>query len=173
MIREFRTVWPDLAVIFARWRNENPTMSSDKFIATCEGTAQWLDNMVISRDDRILFLILSLDGVKIGHIGYSSFNYEEKCCEVDAVLRGEKLSMPGMMTCALGALIHWGLNDLQLENIRLRVFDDNLHAIDFYKRNCFSIIEENCPVENCTEKTYTVMQLQKSLWNEKNRRECY
>lgn len=164
IIKDFQTVMPSCASLFAQWRNENPSMSADSFTATAPGTEKWLDNLIIGRDDRILFLIISVDLLKIGHIGYSSFVFDEKCCEVDAVLRGEKSIMPGMMTFALRALIDWGLERLELENIRLRVFSDNLNAIKFYKRNGFYIIEEGVAVSDSSDKTYTVMQLEKIMY---------
>ena len=167
IIQEYPIALPECAAIFAKWRNENPSMSGNEFIATTEGTEKWLRDLVINRDDRILFLIFSVDGTKIGHIGYSSFQFEDKSCEVDAVLRGEKLILPGMMTFALRALINWGLKELQLMVIRLRVFSDNVEAIDFYKRNCFYIEEENRPVVHGSKKTYTVMRLMADEWKEK------
>lgn len=164
IVRDFRTVMPGCASLLAQWRNENPSMSADSFTATVRGTEKWLDNLVIGRDDRILFMVVSVDFIKIGHIGYSSFLFNEKCCEVDAVLRGEKSVMPGMMTFALRALTGWGLESLKLENIRLRVFSDNFNAINFYKRNGFYIIEEGVAVTGNSDKTYTVMQLEKIMY---------
>ncbi|WP_069998734.1 GNAT family N-acetyltransferase [Cellulosilyticum sp. I15G10I2] len=160
VIKAYRIVMPVCGKLLARWRNENPSMSADQFTATSQGTEKWLDELIIQRDDRILFLIVTVDGEKVGHIGYSSFNYEEQSCEVDAVLRGEKSVHPGMMTFALGALTSWGLKDLKLLIIRLRVFSDNTRAVAFYKRNNFYIEAENHPVGQGSSKTYTVMRLQ-------------
>lgn len=147
---------PWCAKLLAEWRNENPSMSSEWFIATTAGTERWLDEKVIGWSDRILFLITTVDGYNIGHIGFCSFDWEEKSCEVDAVLRGEKSTRPGMMTHALRALLDWGILDLQIEIIRLRVLPDNFHAIRFYKQNHFMIEREN------PQEKFTVMRLVKN-----------
>ncbi len=153
--RDYRVTMPWCTELFARWRNENPSMSSERFTATTDGTERWLDEQVIDRGDRILFLIVTVDGHNIGHIGFSSFGWEEKSCEVDAVLRGEKSTHPGLMTHAMRALLDWGLWDLQLEIIRLRVLPDNFHAIRFYRKNHFRIEREN------PQEKFTVMRLVK------------
>ena len=161
---DFRSTLPGIATLIARWRNENPTLSAQSFLATEEGSKKWLDTLVIDRDDRLLFLILAVDGTKIGHIGFSSFTYEERCCEVDAVLRGEKSVYPGMMAFALRALVNWGLRVLWLKIIRLRVFQDNPHAIRFYQRNGFLIEKEEESNQQDTAKLHTVMRLDLENW---------
>ena len=161
---DFRAALPDCAELFAKWRNENSTLSAVPFTATPEGTARWLDNKVIGREDRLLFLILSdprpsdrgpSDGEKIGHIGFSSFDFADRSCEVDAVLRGNKTACPGMMTFALRALIKWGKTTLKPSVIRLRVFEENRHAIEFYRRIGFFTVGKS-PAG--PDRTYLVMQ---------------
>lgn len=154
---DFRASIPGCAAVLARWRNENPSLSAEPFTATEPGTEKWLDSLVIGRDDRLLFLILSNSGQKIGHIGFSTFSYEERSCEVDAVLRGDKNALPGMMGFAMHALLEWGKRNLWLKTIRLRVFEDNGHAIRFYERNGFVAEKTLRPDE--TGKTYKVMRL--------------
>lgn len=153
--RDFRVALPGCATLFAKWRNENPTLSSVPFVATPEGTARWLDVQVLGRDDRLLFLIVSEEEEKIGHIGLSSFDFAERSCEVDAVLRGNRTAAPGMMTFALRALVGWGIEMLRPSVIRLRVFEDNRHAIEFYERNGF-LAEGRGPAG--PGKTYLVMR---------------
>ncbi|MBR0598679.1 GNAT family N-acetyltransferase [Sinanaerobacter chloroacetimidivorans] len=165
--KDYRITIPDCGSLLAKWRNENPTMSAQAFLATAEGTERWLDNQVIEREDRILFLVLGLDGAKIGHIGFSSFNFEDKSCEVDAVLRGDKSAAPGMMSFALAGLIDWGLRELKLKKITLRVFDDNHHAIRFYQRNHFILMNQEKnhePVHHESEKQYASMYLDIQGW---------
>lgn len=166
--KDYRVTLRGCAWLLAKWRGENPSMSARPFLATEENTERWLDELVIDRDDRILFLIIAADGTMIGHIGYSAFDYDEKSCEVDAVLRGEKTLIPGMMTFAIRALIDWGLADLRLEIIRLRVFADNLQAIHFYEKNFFLSQEQNPPAERSNEKQFIVMQLQEDRWKINN-----
>lgn len=162
---DYRVTMPWCAQLLAGWRNENPSMSSERFTATTTGTERWLDEKVIDRSDRILFLIATVDGHNIGHIGFSSFDWEEKSCEVDAVLRGEKSTHPGLMTHALRALLDWGLWDLQIEMIRLRVLPDNFHAIRFYKKNHFMIEREN-PQEKFTVMRFVKGHAENAVYDE-------
>ncbi|WP_162840402.1 GNAT family N-acetyltransferase [Acetanaerobacterium elongatum] len=164
--RDFLVSVPGCARLIARWRNENPTLSAQAFTATEQGTISWLENQILARSDRLLFLILLNDGTAVGHIGYSNFDYARRMCEVDAVLRGEKSAPPGTMTFALHALIRWGLDTLKLNIIRLRVFADNTHAIEFYKRNGFVVKAENLPAGEGSEKAYTLMQLDIPSWRQ-------
>lgn len=163
--RDYETTIPGCAAILAMWRNDNPNMTIEPFYATPESTGNWLSNAVIARDDRILFIITTIDGTKIGHIGFSNFYYEEKCCEVDAVLRGEKIGYKGMMTFALNALINWGINVLNLEAIKLRVVNDNSRAIKYYEKVGFNISGKDIDASN-TEKHYITMQLDFNSWKE-------
>jgi len=166
--RDYRQSLPGCAEQLAAWRNENPSLSAEPFAATAESTERWLDE-IIGREDRLLFYILLPDGRRAGHIGYSSFEYEAGRCEVDAVLRGDGDTPPGIMTFALNALIRWGLGSLRLKNIELRVFSDNAHAIRYYSRNFFVVAEENLPVSPTSPKRYTRMRLDCGAWRERER----
>jgi len=163
--RDYRTALPFCAALLAKWRNENPTLSAKPFTATAEGTERWLDEQILGRDDRLLFLVLSQEGVAIGHIGFSSFDYDAKGCEVDAVLRGDGGAPKGSMTFALRALLRWGIQALELRSIRLRVFSDNSHAIRFYLNNGFLIEQEGIPAGANSDKQYTLMQLSPEAWD--------
>lgn len=155
--KDFKSIMPYSSKLLALWRNENPFMTVDPFLATEESTQNWIENLIINRDDRILFLVTSLRGKKIGHMGYSTFDFDKKSCEVDAVLRGVK-DNPGIMSDALQALIYFGKNTLKLDNIFLRVFSDNYHAIKFYENNGFKIVKKNIKINDTSLKTYTIMK---------------
>ncbi len=165
--QDYRISLPGCLEQLANWRNENPSLSVQQFAATAASTEVWLDNLIIGREDRLLFFIVLPGGRRVGHIGYSCFNYEKASCEVDAVLRGEKEALPGIMTYALRALIRFGIETLGLREIELRVFSDNSHAIEYYVRNAFFITHENLPG---TEggKRYTRMRLNIDAWKAQN-----
>lgn len=171
--KDYRLTLPGCAAILAKWRNENAHMSPGSFIATAESTEKWFDDLIIARNDRVLFLIIATDGTKVGHMGFSSFDYEKKSCEVDAVVRGVK-DYPGMMTNAMNSLIYWGLTELKLQQILLRVLSDNLKAISFYSRNSFFKVKdiplepEKTKANQVAKKYYTQMQLDIKKWQAKN-----
>ncbi len=162
--QDYRESLPGCAEQLAMWRNAAPSLSAEPFTATEETTKDWLDHHVIGRTDRLLFYIVLPDHRRVGHIGFSSFDYDARCCEVDAVLRGEKDALPGIMTFALHALIRWGFAALSLKNIELRVFSDNDRAIAYYMRNNFVSTKENLPVPGVQGKRYTRMRLDVAAW---------
>jgi RimJ/RimL family protein N-acetyltransferase len=125
---------PEFAQLFSRWREENPIGFANIFKITPERTSYWLENLVLRRDDRILFVIEDLKGQAIGHLGLSSFDYEQRNAEIDNVVRGRKSLIPGLMQFATWSLSAWALKRLELDTISLRVLSDNDHAIRFYER---------------------------------------
>lgn len=134
IIQEYAVLDPKLPELLTRWRIENPTISTGKFIATSERTERWLDQLVVGRDDRLIFMIKSIDGVPLGHIGFSSFNYDDVSAEIDSVLRGVKEGYPGLMSLATEQLIQWGYQTLKLKSVTLSVYSDNESAVRFYER---------------------------------------
>lgn len=131
---DFRDSIKDCVSLMSAWRAENPSISASVFEITDERTSAWLDNLVIGRDDRLLFLIQTLDGRYIGHVGYSSFCYETKTAEIDSILRGVQNVYPGVMTFALRTLLWWGKNTLKLENIELSTDTGNEKSQALYRR---------------------------------------
>jgi RimJ/RimL family protein N-acetyltransferase len=140
--KDFRKVYPGIVPLLGKWRKENPTISDSVFEITDERTATWLDNLIIGRDDRILFFIDDFENNHIGHIAYSSVNYKEESAEIDSVLRGVKGKYNGIMTYAMNTMLQWGINGLQLKKIYLSVSKGNDRAINLYKRCGFEIIRE-------------------------------
>lgn len=178
--QDYKITVPGCAALLASWRNKNADMSPDPFVATTESTKKWLDD-ILEREDRILFLVLSSDGTKVGQIGFSSLNEKTRSMEIDAVIRGETGICPGMMSHALNALVRWGLSTLKMKKITLRVLSTNLHAIQFYKKNFFfktgdiplyqtigssreQWTQERQNEDQMAEKFYTKMQLDQNKW---------
>ncbi len=144
---DFRDTIKDCAELMGRWRAENPSISASTFEITTERTEKWLDNLIIGRDDRLLFMIQTLDGRYLGHVGYSNFRYEEKTAEIDSILRGIKDEYPGIMTFALRTLLWWGKEVAQLEHIELTTGPDNFKAQELYKRCGFIIKKKKAMIK--------------------------
>jgi RimJ/RimL family protein N-acetyltransferase len=125
---------PNCVTLMSRWRIENPTIGTGTFTVTNERTKRWLDNFVVNNNNRIIFLIVDFKGTYLGHIGYAAFQHDIKTAEIDSVLRGEKDVIPGLMQFCMNAMIKWGKQVLMLNEITLKVFFDNSHAIEFYER---------------------------------------
>lgn len=125
----------------ARWRRENVEWFPSQFPVTVEGTRKWLDSQVIKLSDRILFIIKTLEGKPYGHMGLFRFNFYEKSCEIDNVMRGEK-DNPGSMELALKEFIVWAFKNLHINKLYLRTFSDNTRAISLYRKCGFVDVEK-------------------------------
>ncbi|MCK4340888.1 MAG: GNAT family N-acetyltransferase [Phycisphaerae bacterium] len=117
----------------AAWREANADAFPSQFPVTLEGTARWLQRGILDHEERILFLVLDRHGHMIGHVGMCDFLNERAEMEAENIVRGVGEGAPGLMSRALRALLDWG-RSLGGRRIHLRVFHDNEHAIEFYRR---------------------------------------
>lgn len=127
--------------LLAKWREQNSRWF-DVFKVTEEGTKKWLKEKVVGCDDRILFLIKTLDDSIVGHIGFFRFNSEDNSCELDNVMRGEKSQVHGLMTCVTKTLLNWAFDELNLKIITLRTFSENERAIALYEKCGFKKVKD-------------------------------
>lgn len=116
------------------WREANQIGFANRFKGSMEKTKYWFENILLPNNERILFFIHLPSGIVIGHLGYASFDFENKSAEIDNVVRGVKSLGHGIMALAMKTILAWGKETLQLRDIFLRVLDDNPHAITFYER---------------------------------------
>jgi RimJ/RimL family protein N-acetyltransferase len=129
----YKLLRPTYIDLICQWREENPVGFANRFPGTPKKTENWIDNILLPREDRILFMVHALDNTPIGHLGFSSFDYVAKSCEIDNVVRGKK-EFKGLLSLATKTLIDWGKRYLGLQEIYLKVLSDNSHAITFYER---------------------------------------
>lgn len=132
-----KKVYPEYIRLICKWRSENPIGFANVFENNVHKTENWLDNLLLNREDRILFVIHSLEDTPLGHIGLSSFNFNDKSCEIDNVVRGVKDTHQGIMSYATQSLIIWAKETLKVNDVYLKVLLDNTHAIQFYEKNGF------------------------------------
>lgn len=144
---DYRKTIKDCALLMGKWRAENPSISASTFEITTERTEKWLDNLIIGREDRLLFMIETLEHDYIGHVGYSNFCYETRTAEIDSILRGVKNVYPGIMTFSIKSLLKWGKETLNLENIELSTDTDNVKSQALYKRCGFVIKSKKAMVK--------------------------
>jgi len=171
-------LYPNYIPLIKQWREENSIGFANRFKGTEEQTMNWIDNVLLPRKDRLLFMIHphTADALPIGHIGYSSFNYDIPSVEIDNVVRGVKNVYKGMMSYAVNTLINYGRTGLKIKEFYLKVLSDNPHAITFYERLGFKEVNqiplyrvehdgmiEWIPLdeheERRSEKSYIVMEL--------------
>ena len=137
---DYEILFPTVVSLCSKWRRENPSLSNSIFEITDERTKRWIDNLILKRKDRLLFLIDDLDGNHIGHCAYSTFDFEKRIAELDAFCRGEVCKIPKLMKCVDKAMIRWAKDNLKLEALQLRVNEDNDWSILLHKRCGFEIV---------------------------------
>ena len=120
----------------ATWRKEAMSMFLAQFESTHQRTKRYLENLAISEQTRLLFLIL-LEEETIGHIGFSSISDSE--AELDNVMKSSQLVFPGLMFEVSTALIDWGFRELELHSIHLQVTSHNESAQKLYSRLGFKV----------------------------------
>jgi RimJ/RimL family protein N-acetyltransferase len=131
---DYVSLHPECVPLLTAWRNENAAGFASRFMATAARTRAWIEKQILQRIDRILFLIFLADGSCVGHIGLSAFDFSQRSCELDNVVRGVKNALPGLMSHAARAMIGFAFGTLQVKELYLRVLADNAHAVRFYQR---------------------------------------
>jgi len=129
---------------FAYWRKRNQRWFPSQFKVTLAGTQKWSQRQLMDQKDRILFIIVDIQGLRVGHIGLYRFDSINNAIEIDNVIRGKK-ARKGIMTSALHALIDWVRDNTKIRFLTLRVFSDNEKAIRLYKR-CQFVVKRQIPL---------------------------
>ncbi len=124
--------------LLSQWRRENEFAFPTRFRITEEGTAAWLRAQLLDVPDRILFFVLDRFGEPLGHLGLWQPPDDDRLIMIDNVVRGVKDRCAGIMGEALRTMLSWTEEMLRPNRIALKVFSDNEHAIEFYRRHGFS-----------------------------------
>ena len=122
----------------AAWRNRHVRAFPSRFEATATSTHRFLADNVLPGDRAVLLIApADADGdatSAFAHVGICNYRDAAQSgrAELENIVRGEHRH-PGAMGRAMRALIalceHHGVREQEL-----RVFDDNAHAIAFYRR---------------------------------------
>lgn len=118
--------------LLSEWRNRYVKSFLTEFDAHPARTAAWLSGHVHGNDGKILFMVESLDGARLGHIGLAFIDWDSGYGEADAIVRGGD-SPPGLMKLALQTTLRWARDQLGLTSLGVRVRSDNT-ALDFYRK---------------------------------------
>jgi RimJ/RimL family protein N-acetyltransferase len=116
----------------AAWREATSFAFPTQFPVTLEGTGRWLTQRILGAPDRMLFLVQDAAGELVGHIGCAVADADG--IEIENVVRGVDGAGPGLMSQAMVALTAWIESALGASTIVLKVFEDNDHAVRFYRR---------------------------------------
>jgi len=122
----------ELMDIIGKWRKNNEKWFSAQFNITIERTTKWFKEKLIDAPDRILFIIKVGDSY-IGHVGLFRFDFENKACEIDNIIRGES-AYPGIMYNAIKNMMDWGKDTLELKGYSLQAASKNERAMRLYEK---------------------------------------
>ncbi|MEK7581036.1 MAG: GNAT family protein [Patescibacteria group bacterium] len=125
----------------ALWRRREAFWFGDTFKVTVKRTKKWLKDLVIDNQDRILFAIEDEYGRFYGHLGFYRYRRRDNSCELDNVVRGLK-NIPGLMTTCVTTLVSWGFKNLNIDRLYLITFNDNVRAVNLYKRCGFKTVRK-------------------------------
>ena len=119
------------------WRNINVEVYPTQFTATVDSTRAWMKDRLLAVPDRMLYLVVDNTGKVVGHLGFNGCLNDDFLFEIDNVIRGVHGVSKGLFSKAMISLIEWTRKTINVNGFFLRVMDDNLKAIEFYKRNSF------------------------------------
>lgn len=118
--------------LLTEWRNRHVKSFLTEFVSTPERTNDWLTNAVHSNEGKMLFMVETPDGERVGHVGLGFIDWQRGYGEADAIVSGGT-SPPGLMKASLLALMQWARDALGLQTLAVRVRSDNT-AVDFYRK---------------------------------------
>jgi perosamine synthetase len=121
----------------SEWRNKHQNVYPTKFKVTDARTADWLKINVLQNTKRMMFWVVDDCLNLLGHIGLVL--NEDSIFEIDNVLKGPN-QVKGLFSNAqktLEKILHQEFNALK---IHLKVLSSNTHAISFYERLDYQLI---------------------------------
>lgn len=118
--------------LLTQWRNQHVKSFLTEFVANDPQTAQWLSQSVHENDGKMLFMVDTPQGERVGHVGLGFIDWAKAYGEADAIVSGGQ-SPRGLMKEALLTLMRWSRNVLGLRTLAVRVRSDN-SAIEFYRK---------------------------------------
>lgn len=120
------------ARLLSVWRNRHVKSFLTEFVADDTRTTAWLGGAIHANDGKLLFMLDSLDGDRLGHLGIGFIDWQRGYGEADAIVSGGE-SPPGLMKLALRVLLQWSRQQLGLHTLAVRVRSDN-PALQFYEK---------------------------------------
>lgn len=118
--------------LLTEWRNRHVERFLTEFVATNARTAAWLSGTIHTNGNKMLFMLESPEGTRLGHLGIGFIDWRGGYGEADAIVSGGA-SPPGLMKLALQTLLRWAREQLGLAHLAVRVRSDN-PAVAFYRR---------------------------------------
>lgn len=128
---------PEDAELYAKWMNDfsvTDNLGSSSLVISLEGEREWLRG----NSGKHMFAIVTLEEDKlIGNCGFNAIDQIRQTAEVGIFIGDADNRNKGYGTEALGLLLDYGFDFLNLHNIMLKVFSFNEGAVACYKKAGF------------------------------------
>jgi len=129
------------ALLQTEWRNLHMnSFIAPPFVATEERTKKWLANTYDENDTIIIFMIETSDGLPVGHVGLSDFDFDRQSAEVGRLLRGTHAPLEikrrvNLVEMGFNRMVAWGYEVLGVKIMTGRGFADNFLAVRMNAKN--------------------------------------
>lgn len=133
----------------ANWRSNSQFAFPTRFKVTTEGTRSWFEKAVLQNQSRVLFWVVATDFTKWGHVGLQ-LNAERVSIEIDNVYKLDH-GPKGLMSNAISRLELLVEEEFSIEVIQLRVLQSNSHAVNFYHKLGYEVIERESLIKKQSE----------------------
>lgn len=118
--------------LLTEWRNKYVKSFLTEFVATEERTAKWLTKSVHENPGKMLLMVETPAGDRVGHVGLGFIDWATGYGEADAIVNGGQ-SPRGLMKESLLTTMRWAKDVLGLRTLAVRVRSDN-SALEFYRK---------------------------------------
>lgn len=126
----------DLALLW-RWENDSELtyyLNADRHRTMSMEEVRRRYQQIRSDPSMELFIIETLEGERIGMIGYDNLSLERRSCRVYIGIGEKQYWNRGYGTDAMRTLLHHQFSELGLERVYLSVYDYNERAIASYRK---------------------------------------
>lgn len=130
----------DVISMLTKWRKMFMKFFLTQFTPSTERTKNWLTKVVLPSEDRILFLIYTIEDKVIGNFGVCNLSSES--AELDNLIRGEKGGEHQLIYYSEISLLKWLFLELDMKSVFLHVFSNNSKTIALHERVGFEVVEE-------------------------------
>ncbi|WP_367568992.1 GNAT family N-acetyltransferase [Lacrimispora sp.] len=130
----------DDAETYTKWLNDlsvTEKLGTSHNMVSVSGEQEWIKE----NSQGTQFAIIKAENDElIGNCGFNSVDQIHQCGEVGIFIGDEKNQNNGYGSEAMGLLVDFGFNYLNLNNIMLKVFSFNENAVNCYKKAGFKEI---------------------------------
>jgi RimJ/RimL family protein N-acetyltransferase len=93
-----------------------------------------MEQQLVAREDRILFLVLSPAGDLIGHTGLKNIDTTARRADFDSVMSGGPTVPRNLLFLAETRLIDWAFDEAGLTDLRAEILATNATALGLFAR---------------------------------------